>query len=254
MRDFTLQAYREYLRCLKASYQNFLRIDEYFMISPKPENFCIIRHDVDRNPERALRMAELENQLDLKTTYYFRVKRHTFKPGIMKSISALGHEIGYHYESLSDAKGNRDAAIVDFEKNLAKMRTVIPVRTAAMHGRPFNHHNNLDLWRDPKDRSLLMGRWGLAGEVYLDIDYSDIAYITDTGRSWEAGASNVRDKVRSDVKASFKNGKQLIHYLQNNPHPKLIISIHPERWTNTDFAYLGRLIFDSLTNVVKNLV
>jgi len=31
----------------------------------------IIRHDIDRKPERALKMAEIENDLGVKSTYFF---------------------------------------------------------------------------------------------------------------------------------------------------------------------------------------
>ena len=31
----------------------------------------IIRHDIDREPERALKMAEIENDLGVKSTYFF---------------------------------------------------------------------------------------------------------------------------------------------------------------------------------------
>ena len=88
------------------------------MQQDKPDDFVIIRHDVDRMPYRALDMAKLESKKGIKSTYYFRSKKHTFKPKIIKEISSLGHEIGYHYESLSDAKGDMDLAFADFEKNL----------------------------------------------------------------------------------------------------------------------------------------
>ena len=57
----------------------------------------------------ALRMAELEHELGIQSTYYFRFP-YTFKPDIIRKIQALGHEVDYHYEVLSKAKG-------DYEKN-----------------------------------------------------------------------------------------------------------------------------------------
>jgi hypothetical protein len=37
----------------------------------KSEQFCLVRHDVDRKPLNALKMAEIENKLGVKSTYYF---------------------------------------------------------------------------------------------------------------------------------------------------------------------------------------
>ena len=118
MRDFTLIAYDKYIDAILNVNDNILQFQEYFNLNPKPDNFVLIRHDVDRMPYRALNMAKLESKKGIKSTYYFRSKKHTFKPKIIKEISSLGHEIGYHYESLSDAKGDMDLAFADFEKNL----------------------------------------------------------------------------------------------------------------------------------------
>ena len=63
----------------------------------------VLRHDIDRKPMNALRMAELEYELGIQSTYYFRFPC-TFKPEIIRKIRDLGHEVGYHYEVLSKAK------------------------------------------------------------------------------------------------------------------------------------------------------
>ena len=44
----------------------------------KYEELCkamvdFIRHDIDRKPERALKMAEIEHDFGVKSTYYFRM-------------------------------------------------------------------------------------------------------------------------------------------------------------------------------------
>jgi hypothetical protein len=254
MKDFTLRAYQEYVRSLQESYRQILRFDEFFSANPRPHHFCIVRHDVDRKPDRALRMAQLENLLGLKATYFFRAKRHTLIPATMRAICELGHEVGYHYESLSDARGNRELAKREFENKLATMRKIVPVRTAAMHGRPFSKFNNLDLWQDPDEYSQMKKCFGLLGEVYLDINYSDIVYITDTGRNWSSGKSNRRDEVQSEIKKDFKNGKQLLKYFKNNPHPKFVFSVHPERWTDSLPGWLGQMFWDQSANIAKKLV
>jgi len=62
----------------------------------------VLRHDIDGKLGNALRMAELEHELGIQSTYYFGFP-YTFKPEIIGKIQALGHEVGYHYEVLSKA-------------------------------------------------------------------------------------------------------------------------------------------------------
>jgi hypothetical protein len=46
----------------------------------------VLRHDIDRKPKNALRMAELEYELGIQSTYYFRFP-YTFKPEIIREIN-----------------------------------------------------------------------------------------------------------------------------------------------------------------------
>ncbi|MGA1979757.1 MAG: hypothetical protein ABSG99_04220 [Sedimentisphaerales bacterium] len=251
MRDFTLAAYEEYLQVIKSSYENILTFSEYFCAEPKPESFCLIRHDVDRKPGNALRMAKLENGMGIKSTYYFRVKSHTFKPEIIIEIAGLRHEIGYHYESLSDANGDMSLALKDFENNLKKLREIVSIRTISMHGRPLKPYDNRDMWRSDDNHNRLIEKYGILGEVYLDIDYTDIAYINDTGRNWTSGRFNRRDKVASNIEVDFKNGESLLGYLGSSPSSKMAFQIHPERWESDVISWVIQYFSDTAVNIVK---
>ena len=78
MRDFTLNAYKNYIQILIKNYESILRFDEYFSLNKIPESFIIIRHDVDRRPKRSLNMAQVEKSLGICSTYYFRMKKMLF--------------------------------------------------------------------------------------------------------------------------------------------------------------------------------
>ncbi|HIH97158.1 MAG TPA: hypothetical protein HA348_06755 [Thermoplasmata archaeon] len=199
-------------------------------------------------------MAELEMIMGIRSTYYFRTKHSSFNPNIIKSILNLGHDIGYHYECLSDTNGIDDLAIVDFEKNLTQLRKICPIHTIAMHGSPLKPYNNSEIWRNPQNRSQLKNKYNIIGDLYIDIDYSDIAYITDTGRNWLSSKYNIRDKVDSHVKTDFLNGRKLYDFLRNNPHPKLIFQVHPERWSPNDIDFILQLCIDKGTNFLKLLI
>ena len=91
-----------------------------------------MRHDTDRKPENALRMAVLEHELGIQSTYYFRFP-YTFKPDIIGKIHDLGHEVGYHYEVLSKARGDYEKAVELFEQELSEFREIVDVKTICMH-------------------------------------------------------------------------------------------------------------------------
>ncbi|MFP4557358.1 MAG: hypothetical protein ACLFNU_10845 [Bacteroidales bacterium] len=254
MRDFTHTAYQQYLSALKENIGTFLRFDEFLEASKEPKMFCLLRHDVDRKPHLALKMAKLEQSMGIKATYYFRMKKCSFRPKIIREISHMGHEVGYHYESLSDTNGDVNLALKDFEENLAKLREVATIKTCAMHGQPLKPYDNRDIWRIKENHEYLKNKLQILGEVYLDIDYTDIAYINDTGRNWTSGRANVRDKVYSSIKADFSSGKELLSYLSDSPHPKICFQIHPERWNNKTLGWAIQLMRDTAANTAKKLL
>lgn len=249
--DFCFRKYAEYIDAIKRSYSHILRFDEFMAPNHEiPESFCLIRHDIDRNPDNALKMALLEKEMGIRTTYYFRVNPAVFKPGIIKKIADCGHEIGFHYESLSDANGDLDKAFEMFERDLAKLRAITEIRTIAMHGRPLTPYDNRDMWKSPESVQKLK-ELGLLGEVYLNIDYSDIAYICDTGRNWLSYQANLRDTVNSEIKADFKSSEELMGALRDAKYPKVVFQIHPERWHDNIFLWTKQLFVDSVVNLVK---
>ena len=76
-----------------------------------------------RMPERALVTAKIEHELGIKSTYYFRMIKSVFKPQIIRQINEMGHEIGYHYETLSEANGNTKKAIEFIQITFRKFKT-----------------------------------------------------------------------------------------------------------------------------------
>ena len=251
MKDFTLRAYKRYIQAIKTSFTRVFTFEEFFLSNPKPDSYCMIRHDVDRRPKNALEMAKLENEIGVYATYYFRAKPSSLNFDIMREIEGLGHETGYHYECLSDNHGDMHLALKDFENNLKKFRNVVPIRTISMHGAPLSPLDNRDIWRVPKNHDLLLDKFGILGEVYLDIDYGDTVYINDTGRNWFSSKSNLRDRVISNLSLDFKNGEELYHYLVSNPHPRVVFQVHPERWTDKMTGYYRSVLFDTMVNVCK---
>ncbi len=250
--NFTLTQYSQFLRKIKESKLIPITFKEYFSLK-NPKNFLIIRHDIDRKPKNALEMAKLEKKYQIKCVYYFRTKKNSLDPKIIKQITKMGHEIGYHYECLSDTNGNVVNAIKLFQKNLEKLRKITNIYTISMHGRPFSKWDNRLIWEKPKNHQLIKNNLKLLGEVYLDINYKDIFYITDSGRNF-SNKFNKRDKVNSKIKTSINNFSQLLKVINNKNYPKIIISFHPERWTNNPVKWIIQFLKDQLINISKAII
>jgi len=100
MRDFTIKKYTKLLKALLN--RGFFLVSFEMFLEKLMENVIILRHDVDNFPENSLRTARIEHDLGIKGTYYFRSVSGSFDKKIIRQIAHLGHEVGYHYENLSE--------------------------------------------------------------------------------------------------------------------------------------------------------
>lgn len=246
MRDFTLYTYQKLLNSLLKKGYDFQTVEE-FIYSPK-EKCVVLRHDSDIWPKNDLKMAHVEYELRIKSTYYFRVPE-TSDSFILGEIVKLNHEIGYHYEDLVRTNGNLSKAYESFEKNLSFLRTFYPVKTCSRHGRPLSNIESLNMWNGFDYKNT----FDLKGEVYLDIDYSDILYLTDNGSKWDAHESNVRDFVlNSEHSLAVSTTFDLIREIeQNNVPDRLIINCHPARWNNNYLIWFYRFFLQHAKNYAK---
>lgn len=245
MIDFTLSSYRKILETLKNSGYVFLTMNEW--ICKPGGRFVVIRHDVDRRAGNSLKTAVLEHSMGIRATYYFRMTKGSFKESIIRKISQMGHEVGYHYEDLSRNNGDMEKSISDFRNNLARLRNIAEVSTIAMHGNPSSSVNNLDMWKE-KDFT----EFGITGEAYLTPDYSSVFYFSDTGRNWRSNSrTNYRDYA-SGLKTDGITGTNDLIGLINKSNPEhLAIMTHPERWNSRFGGYIYYFVRDNFINFAK---
>jgi len=127
--DFTLQKYGLLLKTIVDEGYNVVTVKEAITNLTEHENVVILRHDVDKRPQNALTMAELEDSHGIKSTYYFRTTKEVYREDIIKKISNLGHEIGFHYETLVKSNGDFDKAIELFAEELKKFKEIVSIET-----------------------------------------------------------------------------------------------------------------------------
>jgi len=261
--DFTLSAYRQLLNALQQSDYAFHTFEEWCE-GKVAGRYVLLRHDVDLKAGRSLVTAKIEAEMGIRATYYFRIVPQSNQPEIIREIAALGHEIGYHYEDLSLFNGDNGKAFDHFKTQLTYFRRFYPVKTICMHGSPVSKFDNRDLWKLNDYREL-----GVIGEPYLDflstpaVLNGDITYFTDTARMWDGGKYNVRDKsVISDQSSVTSSKMKTIHstfdfveYINNGPIENgMMITTHPQRWTDQPLPWLQELVFQNIKNLLKKIL
>lgn len=269
--DFTIKRYRDLLECLKTARYSFQTFEQY-LINPA-EKVIILRHDVDLQARNSLITAQIEHEFGIQGSYYFRIVKESNNPSIISKIVKFGHEIGYHYETMDSVSRKQqvtgdkllDIAYEEFYKNLEYFRTFYPIKTICMHGSPLSKYDNKDIWKKYDYKSL-----GLTGEPYLDIDFSKVFYLTDTGRRWDGDKVSVRDKMQtSDIRHQtkdektnrgqrttsnqlFRHTKDIINAAEKGILPnQIMITVHPQRWNDSIVSWTKELFMQNLKNIVK---
>ncbi len=281
--DFTKTIYTKLLECIIEQNYTLLTFEEFIQNDEQGKKI-VLRHDVDKLPFNSLRLAEIENSLGLKATYYFRVVPESWDVEIMKKIAALGHEIGYHYEEMDLANKKQksevggqpvsakrsedgksevvkeelvDLALEIFKENIEKFREIYPVKTICMHGSPLSKYDNKDLWshRAAFGSKYNYRDYGIIAEPYFDVDYDKVFYITDTGRAWNKGESSVRDRVNTRFDINIKSTQHMIELFNQNKMPdQIIINTHPQRWFNFGYGWVKELLLQNTKNIVKKIL
>lgn len=247
--DFTLRKYKELCQAIISSEYAPLTIHDYLKQNHN-EKSIILRHDVDRKPIRAQKMAQTEHEFGIKSTYYFRTVKEVFQPRIIKQIAGFGHEIGYHYEVLDKAKGDITEAIEIFEQELKDLREIADVTTICMHGNPLTSWVNRDIWKEHN-----FNDFDIIGEAYLSIDYTKVPYFTDTGRSWNSSKYSIKDVVQTDIySGKIKSTDALIGLIKNESQKNICILTHPNRWTDNFGDWFTELIWQNIKNIGKTVI
>ena len=297
--DFTINIYKNLLTTLQKQGFSFQTFAEYMSSGNAQDNstfniqhskLIILRHDVDALPQNSLRFARIQAEMGIKGTYYFRIVPQSFDERIIKEIAELGHEIGYHYETMDTCKGDVDQAFNEFCRNLEKFQKLTEIKTISMHGSPLSKFDNRDIWKKYDYKKL-----GLLAEPYFDIDFNHLFYLTDTGRRWDGHRFNVRDKpmVRAGEGASkrvgdnpnkradtlppggeleggapeslhpnfgrgipsFSTTHDIIRAIEsgNFPYPAML-NFHPQRWHNKPIPWLKEFIWQNVKNQGKRVL
>jgi hypothetical protein len=192
----------------------------------------ILRHDVDQCPGSALRMAAIEAELEIRSTWYFRWR--TARPDVVSAIRDAGHTVGLHYETLTREVLRRGLSAADAPALVSEARVTLreelaefaarhgPARSTCPHGdtRIPGVHNGVLL--QGEDLSVYGVRWesnAAIGRHPLDV------WLTD----------------RSIAGGRWKEGLDPVDLLVDRRSPILAV-VHPNNWVSGATLWCDRLL------------
>lgn len=171
--SYSLRAYSSFLALISDSHRFAVHLfrDSSNIDSSRVNIF--IRHDVDLSLSRLKRLTDLEFEHGLRSTCFFRLHspKYSFSDALplIKSLSSRGFEIGFHFENLSQSKGNKTSAISLFSEELSLLRQHVDIHTISHHGDRYHNEQLIE--------HLDLDSLGLSYAYSLD----HTIYITDTG-------------------------------------------------------------------------
>lgn len=136
-------SYSEYEQILRQVIESRYRMVDYKTAKRLVDagddcRFAVLRHDVDLDPEKALRMAEIEHEYRVRSTFFFLVSSdvyNVFSRSVSRSIDrilAMGHMLGLHFDF---ATCGPDSAVyrLGLEKEMLKRRFGSVVDAVSYH-------------------------------------------------------------------------------------------------------------------------
>lgn len=252
--DFTIQTFETFIQSLKNNGYEFQIFSEF--LNAQKNKVVTLRFDSEKKLRNTLYIAAILHKYNIKGTFYIRILNKLNLKRVIERLSSLNHEIGYHYDDLSESKGDSEKAIKRFKTNLAYLRNITPVKTIVAEGAPLSKHDNRTLWQTHSYHD-----YGIIGEPYFDVDFSKVLYLTDTGRRWDGYKVSVRDKIPEHQERWEREGlvfhstKDIIRAIKEDKLPdKIMFTFHPQRWHALFLPWLKELILQRVKNVVKRII
>jgi hypothetical protein len=207
---FSLELYRKTLERAKELGYRFPTVSELRQGSQSYNRFLLLRHDIDVAPRYALRMARLEHEFGVRSSYYVLLHSIYYNPAApphweaLREIISMGFEVGLHYETDFFEKRGLEP-LPGVLRDVAALEHILQIRI-----RSVSQHR-------PASSSFLRE----LNEHYVDAYNHDlmhnVRYISDSGFKW-----------RKETLWDLLGAEERIHAL-----------VHPVTWTFHDLDMAG---------------
>lgn len=234
MEYFNKNIYKKFLQQFLDAGYDF--IDYNSAKSYKDKKYILLRHDIDFDVKAALKLAKLEAEIGIKSTFFFMLRSSLYNvfdsenTKYINEIISLGHHLGIHFDRTSypsQLSKHNISEKCNFEAKLLSDWFNIEVKIVSYH-RPDIDQLSGDL----KSSYPLIN-------TYMKDFTKDILYRSDSRGTWKYG-----NPLKSE---SFSNGLPMQ------------ILIHPIWWHNNTknshdilTEYLKRRCEDIEYEIAKN--
>lgn len=185
--------------------------------------YLVLRHDIDTDPSTARAMWEIEQELAIEGSFFFRLA--TVDIALMNAIAESGCSVSYHYEELAtiakrrrlktgdEVRGHIAEAQEDFLRNISNLRSRVgvPMDVVASHGDFVNRRLGIPNWVILADKDFRR-RAGIDLETYDDSVMTRIS-------SRHSDTMHPRYWINEDPRRAITRGDRLIYLL-----------VHPRHW------------------------
>ncbi|MBZ5501184.1 MAG: hypothetical protein LAN59_02945 [Acidobacteriia bacterium] len=207
---FSLEHYAEVLaKAITLGYK-FPTVSEMKHGAHSQGRFLLLRHDIDVAPRYALRMAQLEHSLGVRSSYFVLLHSLYYNPAApphweaLRQIVSMGFEVGLHYETdFFEAHGIDPLEGV--LSDVAALENILHIKIASV-----SQHR-------PASSAFLQK----LNEYYVDAYNHDlmhnVRYISDSGFKW-----------RKETPLDILGTEERIHAL-----------LHPVTWTFGELDMAG---------------
>ena len=174
-----------YIKLIKGLLKNgyeFSSFEDYGINLAKNKQFVLMRHDIDMSVEMALKIAKIEYELGVTSTYFFMIRNDFYnifsKSGtlLVNEILSLGHHLGIHFDC--DAYGDN---LTEDEINTECLKEV------RMLKKWFNKNVGAVSFHKPS-KLVLEGSEALTTpfiHTYMKSLMKDIHYVSDSRGEWK---------------------------------------------------------------------
>jgi len=94
-------SYNEYRNIINLVREHIPIVD-FSEVNEETKKFCVLRHDIEFSIDRAYKLAKIEKELGITSTYTVQVRNNTYNAlsekniDLIRKIKDLGHHIGLH--------------------------------------------------------------------------------------------------------------------------------------------------------------
>ena len=236
--------YRRFLQLAREHGYRLVALEDWVLEGDREvtDLTLILRHDVDQHPRSALTMAGIEEELGVRSSWYFRWR--TAHPVVVAAVKDRGFDVGLHYETLTrkalerTASGGVDERFLDESRGdlraeiAAFDRLFGPIRSAVPHGDsrvPGVHNGELLQNRD-------CGDYGIEFDGNEAMNGRNLGYwLTD----------------RSSVEGGWREGIDPAELFASRITPILCVT-HPNNWASGLSLWMDRMLRAVLPTVMPD--